>query len=58
MNKEHDSISGTKDEEKLKQVMLKTKKKSERISTNNEISITSLNRKSWKYLGETAIMMT
>lgn len=58
MNKEHNSISGTKDEEKLKQVMLKTKKKSERISTNNEISITSLNRKSWKYLGETAIMMT
>lgn len=58
MNKEHNSISGTKDEEKLKQVMLKTKKKAERISTNNEISITSLNRKSWKYLGETAIMMT
>lgn len=30
MNKEHNSISGTKDEEKLKQVMLKTKQKSEK----------------------------
>lgn len=30
MNKEHNSISGTKDEEKLKQVMLKTKKNEEK----------------------------